>query len=201
VAGQVKNKTVFNGEPEYAMHLAVHQAGNVDFLPAEPPTRFIVDRIGEFSVRGNPIRGEDVLFFYLFRGMPGLVSRESVNNNNDLDRVFPGFVRGAIRRYDFKKELAGVTMKDFIGWYENLTGIKFDCRNIPTNSPTGNNSISKINKYISYLRDVSILNHVTKAMESYDKIMVVYGNGHYCRLKPAFVKLFGPVKSEFQIRP
>lgn len=55
----------------------------------------------------------------------------------------------------------------------------------------GSEPSGKMSEYTSYERDLAVVKLVWELMSRFQKVMVVYGAGHFVQEEPALVRLFG----------
>jgi len=98
----------------------------------------------------------------------------------------------------FGKKLQ-VSFEDFVLWYERKMGQSFDPKGVTLNADEPLNSqkatfIQKMAYQIEKVREPAIQDAIMKTINNFDKVMVVYGSGHYPKQKMALEDAFGKPK-------
>lgn len=196
----INNKKDIHGEPDYAVYLAVNERKKtIDFFLAEPTTEFVLKNIINYPIDNIKFTEKDVLFFYTIRTFRDFIKRRSINSLQGLKNEFPDLLNERINKYGFNKSFYKLTLNDFMNWYKDKMGFEFDYKNIPNFTPMGKDNISLIDKYISYIRNINIADNIEKIINKYDKVLIVYGRGHYSILKPVLVDMLGQELEEKQV--
>ena len=139
-------------------------------------------------IGGEPARDEEVKHdFILNKGF------------TEMDiRGFRFLQRMPYRRDVLKKDVMPLP-KSFFAWYEKHAGKKFDYSKIKKvdydfNCEPDDNYFQKIGCAVNLNRDYMLVSNLNTLFKKYDRILVVYGTGHFVQEYPAFLQYFGEPK-------
>lgn len=87
--------------------------------------------------------------------------------------------------------------ESLVALYEKHIGKNFDYRNIKYEDIApykDGHYLQQLSTIIDRKRETNILNVIESSLNAYDKILVVYGVGHYLKHKPVLDKALGNAK-------
>lgn len=111
-----------------------------------------------------------------------------------LDKV-DDFFNYAIELYGVKGSRDNFKTK-FFSWYKKRTGKEFIYSNVTkeeaaVNCLPADTYLQKVACAFNINRDRAIVGNIENLFKSYDRVMVVYGTGHFVQEYPVFLKAFG----------
>ncbi len=105
------------------------------------------------------------------------------------------FFKYAKKHYSVDKK-SKVFMGEFQKWYLKKVGHKFSYAKVPKEEADVNCSptdtlIQKIACATNINRDRALVQNIESLLKKYDRVLVVYGTGHFVQEYPALIKAFG----------
>lgn len=181
------------GEPFYAAYLA--NRDNVPFTGAEPSDKQIKE--GFIKAGGNI---NDLAFLYITRQIPQL-QRQGKSEKEGMEFLFGEFLKHQFENMGLKEEI-NIKKEDLIKWYELKNKKKFDFITIPTDvaAPLNDDSAlytQKLNFQVNYLRNKHIITVISDVIKKYDRVLIVYGGGHFVQMRDVMIDLLGTPKEYY----
>ncbi len=111
------------------------------------------------------------------------------------------FFKYAMKYYQIKGEQA-VYMTDFKKWYKERTQRDFDYsafaeKETGVNCLPSDTYLQNVACAFNVNRDRSLLENIASLLQTYDRVLVAYGTGHFVQEYPALVKGFGYIPEYF----
>jgi hypothetical protein len=88
------------------------------------------------------------------------------------------------------------TWSEFVTWYEAEIARPFDLARVTSNATwprdtPGSTLPMRVNFVVHHFRNDHILSVVARQLETHDRVMVVYGSGHFAPQAPRYEALLG----------
>lgn len=165
------------GEPNYAGWLAFKEGIPIVF--GEPTDE---DVKKEFLAK--KYTEQDLLGYYFLR----YYNEQSVSGKKEFNESMPWF--RSERRFNIPSSF-GFTYQDFLKWYFRKTGKPFNPQHVedPFSKKLGR-SLLVLAQKISNYRDENITRMIADYLGRYDRVMVVYGAGHFATQRKVLEKMF-----------
>jgi len=172
-------------EPDYVAHLAMQN--NIDFIGGEPTAQ---EELKAMNDRGYS--NKDVMAFYFLQAIPQNKGDGTINKDNFEQKAEEYF---SSKMFDFIPKDERITVAEFKEWYaQHNDKPERDAFNIQTGdlSPEDNSSyFHKMSFETGVIREKNVDTQIEKSLNDYDRVMVVYGGGHFLESRPIFEKEFG----------
>lgn len=184
-------------EAGVAMRWAV--AHDVGFVGAEPSS---AELAGRYVARGKGTL-EDLALFYLVRKIPQW-RRQGHDLGKDFPARFSAFMLALAKRLSVPP--ASLPKIDALHrWYEAGNRKPFDPRAIKSGecAPiSGEKALrtQRINFTINHLRNEQIALTITEMLNTYDKVLVIYGGGHFMQHELVLTAMLGPPREIVRAR-
>lgn len=165
------------GEPQYTGWLAFKK--RIPIVFGEPTDE---DVKKEFLAR--KYTEQDLLGYYFLR----YYNEKSVSGEQEFNKSTTWF--RSEERFNIPSSLV-FTYQDFLKWYLSKTGKAFDPQHVedPFSKNLGRFLLVLAQKISNY-RDANITRMVAHYLDRYDKVMVVYGAGHFATQRKVLEKMF-----------
>jgi hypothetical protein len=174
------------GEDIFAINQA--RKHHIAFISGEPSETTIRDEVHK---AGYTV--QDLLGFYVLRQLaqftPRAANMTETELTKEIDRILVFF-----RKQLGTKARFGVG--EFKDWYSehairNKSFSQVDTGDVgPADGPAAT-YIQRISHQVSLIRDRAIVKTVERMLESFDRVLVVYGGSHLLRQEPAFAEAMG----------
>ncbi|MFA6583101.1 MAG: hypothetical protein WCS77_02295 [Elusimicrobiaceae bacterium] len=158
------------GESAYAVAFAVKQ--KTACTSGEPSAEYIRAHLDKkFTLK-------DLFGFYVVRQIPE-IKRQNPDKKVNFDEWFNKHALVVSR-----ETIDSLSLSEFKTWYEEKNKEKFDFDKIDTNvsAPLANKNAlftQRINYSLSIVRNTAILETIADMLNQYDKVLIVYGSGHF----------------------
>jgi hypothetical protein len=181
-------------ENEYAAYWA--DKNKVPFIGGEPSSKFIFTEMAEkeYTKRKEKFTTHDVMAFYVLRDIPHKwpkgIGDEMVLINYVNDRLL-------INNPDFSHIPAAdrLTYEGFKEWYNQHKGNRPDIlKRIPSIPPFDEKNsdwLERLNAKLMHIRTRHRCSLIAKSLDTYKRILVVYGDSHLVVSRPVLDKMFG----------
>ncbi|MDD2773691.1 MAG: hypothetical protein PHP45_08335 [Elusimicrobiales bacterium] len=177
-----KTKFWLNGERGYAVAFAVKQ--KIACVGGEPPEKYLNEELRKkYSMK-------DVFGFYVVRYIPQL-KRQNPDKKIDFDKWYE---KNAQR--DWPITDAPVSLSEFKAWYGEKNKEKFDFDKIDNeiSAPiSGGKALftQQVSYEVGIVRDIAILENIADMLNQYDRVLIVYGSGHFEQQAKALENMLG----------
>ena len=173
-----------NGEPSYAAALALKN--NIPYIGGECGK--LKDRLDK------RFTAKDLAGYYVILQIP-YWSRMNPGKIPDFDTWFNELMSGLKKSLWIDPALE-FTSDEFTRWYESKNHGKFEFSQINSEAPapvSGENALftQKMGFQFALLRDTNILQVITDMLNKFDRVLIVYGAGHYAAQKVALADMLG----------
>lgn len=193
-AGQMKGGP---GDSEGFEAIRIISAAGGAFTGGEPDERTV---LAGLEAQGRS--ASDLFAFYVIRQIDQWKREQRITDHRDarLDGLIAQLAGMTARDLGIPVEkLAGIATRDGVAaWYERANGLPFDSGYRPEDShpsgPENNRATNALSDTISDIRDRHITGVISRALESYDTVAVVYGSSHHTIQAPALTAAFGPAR-------
>ena len=177
-------------EPLYAATLAADRG--IPFLGGEPSSQVTLEAL---RAEGNP---QDALGFLVLRQL-GQLRREETTAA--LDTSVQRAIRELKRRFHLN---AAMDVADFKAWFQKKTGRRFEPRNVVggMTAPVAESNPDFIRRQairVMLARERHLIGLWASLLAKYDRVLVIYGAGHFVYERAILEDLFGhPVRDTFE---
>lgn len=185
-----KNNYKNCGEDVCAINEALRQ--NTSFNYAEPSDLTIKEEIMRLGYTA-----EELVFFYGLRQIPQL-KRQGINDIEGLKKKMISYLeRASLKRIKLDTVF---TLSAFEKMYFKKYGKNINYLEVTTDdvSPRVDNNPSWANTMshdVGVIRNEFIMKMVEERVNSYKKVIIVYGSGHLVQTRDALMKAFGSVEN------
>jgi len=160
-------------------------ARHIPIIGGEPS---IEDEISSPFLIGKGFDSDDIRNVQILQQTPYRRDQLKISN---LDIFFDY----ALKLYKVKEAKTDFKPK-FFSWYRKRTQKEFDYNTISksdtdVNCATNDTFLQKIACTININRDRALVEHVEILLKSHQRVMVVYGTGHFVQEYPVYLKAFG----------
>lgn len=184
---EVVSGFIRGGERAYAAYLAIKN--KIPFAGGEPPPGVIFSAMKE-----EGYSTQDMIAFYLLIAVPRWRLEGKLNQDTFLSR--------AAKRLDLYREKSGASDNEALGveafaaWFEahNTTGKplnEIDDEDLRPTNCQGANYFQRLHHKLDPIRERHIDTVISKSFIQYDKVLVVYGDGHLVKSRRVFERMFG----------
>lgn len=170
----------------YAMALA--NTNKVKFIGGEPDFKEVMRLLKNLGYTEL-----DVVGYYFTADIAGLYERDAVKTLEDLPKEFSRF-------QIFDRVLSDkITYAQYYQWLEKNFGRPITLDNLVDRSYTTlpdkyGNYLQKISNAAVHIRDKSIINTIYAMTKQFERVLVVYGNGHYLTQRDVLEDMYGKGK-------
>ena len=176
------------GETAYAAHLAMEN--NIPFIGGEPSDKTIFSCMKE-----KGYSAKEVMAFYLLRQIPQWRREGVLGESTFAERATKHLEHW--RRASGTPGAAALSFEEFTRWYDkhNTTGktfLEIDNEDVrPTNAPA-DNYFRKLHYRLTAIRERHVDTVIGNSFTDHDRVLVVYGDGHFRSSRRVFEKALGP---------
>ncbi len=176
-----------SGECLYSAYHAM--AANIPFMGGEAPTTAVFEHMASLGYTAK-----DVMAFYLLRITPQW-RKEGLVNANNFDEYAARYLKKS-QEFSHIPAEEHLSVEEFKNWYakHNSTGLDYlsiDAQKMsPVHAPDAS-YFERMQADVSIPREAHLDRTIADALTKYDRVMVVYGNGHYVQSAPVLEHMFG----------
>jgi len=184
---------LIGGEPVYALLLA--HKNNIPFVGGEPTD---IEIFSAMEKEGYSLK--DMMAFYLLRAIPRAWIEKRPMSEEGYFQLFVDEYLGKF--FEHVPEHERLTLAEFEEWYathrdkrSNPDYLAVQMGDMaPWDTPTAS-YFQTLNYRLGMVREEHLDTLIGESMTNYDRVLVVYGDGHFVQSRAVFEKMLGPVRN------
>lgn len=143
------------------------------------------------------VTNEELIFFFSYRGVASWRQGDPdrAHHPNDPLKEISTYIENSKRR--LRLDAIKFELKDFFDLYNLKMGKEFDYKQTRYEDIApykGGHYIQRLSLKIDFAREVNILNVLEKMINMYDRVLILYGSGHYLKHRPVIKDIFKDFK-------
>lgn len=163
------------------------------FVGAEPTQKTVLAHIKE-----QGLTVQDLLGFHIVRILPQWIRHQQIKDHTDgrVRPLYQAYAERFVASLDLTLDDLG-DLRSFDGfksWYQQTNGVAYDTHFRPQDSApssTQNRRTNQISDMVGHVREAHIVGVIADAMNTYRRVLVVYGASHHTVQEPALTAMFG----------